>query len=138
VGSFFCCLAIVGVFSWRAGAPLSFVLPVGVRASGDALAARGGRRWGRWRYRVLGGDPKSFQGSAAFWLCAWLWATAALSLWPPAVAWSPGLLALLIASGGTALEAAARRGFDNAAIPLGLCGLLQGLTASHWGAPWSP
>jgi len=72
---------------------------------GDTAAALVGRRWGRHRF---GG--KSFEGSAAFFVCAAAWAVIL-----PGVPLNWGLAAALLA---TAVEATSGLIDDNVSVPL--------------------
>jgi len=85
---------------------------------GDALAAVVGGRWGRRRFRVPGGT-RSLEGSATFFLTAWLATALPLALLPgtPYPGWEAIPAALSVAIATTAVEAVSPWGTDNLTVP---------------------
>lgn len=85
---------------------------------GDAVGEPVGSRWGRHRYRVpsLGGVPaeRSFEGSAAVLLAAWL--AAAAALWSLEVQHGLLVVALACAVAGTVAEGVSNHGLDNLTV----------------------
>lgn len=114
------------------GDPLEFCLPMAVLTLADSAAALVGQAVARRR----GGTPrqgKTLAGSAAFFGVALACGLVAL----PIGGWSAAsacVMALLLASVTTALEAAAGHGFDNLLIPVAAASLLQ-LAPSVIGGP---
>lgn len=87
---------------------------------GDAVGEPVGSRWGKHRYKVpsLGGVPaeRSFEGSAAVFLAAWLAAAIALV----GLGAGPGLVwvALACAGVGALAEAFSNHGLDNLTVQI--------------------
>lgn len=81
---------------------------------GDGLGGAVGRRWGRHRYTVPGGKPKSLEGSAVVALAAAGGAWIAAALFGAPVRATTVVGAGLVAA---AAEAAAPRAMDNLAVP---------------------
>jgi phytol kinase len=105
------------VFAAAGDNRLLFCLPVAVLTFADAAAALAGRRWGSHRYPA-GGDCKTLEGSAAFFIvalvctlaCRWAFDAGGPALTLPVAV----LVSLLL----TFVEAAAGQGTDNLLIPV--------------------
>ncbi len=93
----FFCLAAFDVTAAAAG--MGFII------LGDTAAALVGRRWGRHRF-----GEKSYEGSAAFFFCAAIWA-----VFLPGIPLGWGLAAALLA---TVVEATSGLIDDNVSVPL--------------------
>lgn len=108
-------VGVLVVFALAGNSGLRFAVPVLVLTLADPAAALVGLRYGRHRYRIIG-DPKTLEGSAAFFTVAF--GCAAIPLvgvggqLPSLAAIAAFALAL------TMVEALAPRGLDNALIPI--------------------
>ena len=118
--------AVAVVFVLSAGRRSSFCIPVLTLALADAAAALVGTRHGTHRF----GGPareKSLEGSAAFFVTAFLCAYVPLRLWSEGGwAWTL-LLSLDLALLLTLVEALSGNGLDNLTVPLAACLLLRTL-----------
>jgi phytol kinase len=125
---------------WRPAGPLdrapAAVAGAMALAWGDALAALVGRRWGRHRYRV-GGDTRSWEGSAAMLLASFVAIFLVLTLLPgsplspharPIGAGWALATALLAAGAATLAEGVSPRGTDNLSVPLVAAGVVLAMT----------
>jgi dolichol kinase len=113
-------LAIAIVFPLARERPEWFVASILVLAVSDAVAAVAGQACGRHVYR-MGPDPKSLEGSLAFFASALACVYVPLSVIAPAATadhlWQAAYAAIV----ATCLEGAASDGRDNLFIPLGTC-----------------
>ncbi len=131
-GTAYFALSVTLLFAllWRPEGPADRapVAAAGVMAMtwGDALAALVGRRWGRLRYRVIGGE-RSLEGSAAMFAASTVAILLTLVLLPgsrlapfaPPVGAGGALAAALVgAAAATAAEAVSPRGTDNLSAPV--------------------
>jgi phytol kinase len=105
------------LFLIAGGDPLLFSVPMAVLTFADSAAALVGQRCGRHRFRT-GGGTKTLEGSAAFFITAFLSAQAGLQVFADRDPAAILLLALLLALLLTLVEAVAGRGSDNFLIPI--------------------
>lgn len=119
-------LSVCLLFVFTAAHPLLFLIPVLTLTLADPAAAIIGCRYGRLRYTPLT-TSKSVEGSAAFFLvafvCAWLPLLALAHADPGQAAAIAALVGLL----ATLAEAMAWEGLDNLFIPICTSLLLAGL-----------
>jgi phytol kinase len=105
------------------GQPVNLVASMMPMTWGDAMAARIGRRYGRYHYTV-GGHTRSLEGSLAMLLWSWGSTTAALLVMPylagkPAVNWLLCLMyGAVVALVCTVVEALSPWGTDNLTVPI--------------------
>jgi phytol kinase len=117
---------VAAVFALSMGHPSRFCIPVLTLALADAAAALVGTRHGAHRFGGLAGE-KSLEGSAAFFVTAFLCVCVPLRLWPEGGwAWTL-LLSLDLAALLTLVEALSGHGLDNLAVPLAALLLLRTL-----------
>jgi len=115
-GAYFYPFAVLLCWLLADGDPLQYTLPLAIMATADTGAALVGQRHGQTTYAVLDGS-RSVEGSLAFFSLAF-----ALTLGGCAIAGRPGwpdqlLVALVVATLTTAVEAISVRGSDNLLIP---------------------
>jgi phytol kinase len=131
-GTVYFAIALTLLFSllWRPQGPIDRA-PFAVAGAmaltwGDALAALLGRRYGRHRYQIWGGQ-RSLEGSAAMlvasavaiFLTLVLLPGSALCAYAAPIGLGPALLAALLAAGAATLaEAISPHGTDNLSVPL--------------------
>ena len=106
------------VFVLAADDPVLYCIPMLLLTLADSAAALVGTAWGRHRYFTMG-DYKSLEGSAAFFVVAFVCIAVPLAWFTPASNPDSIAVAALIALAVTVLEAAVGGGFDNLLIPLG-------------------
>ena len=110
-------VATVLFLSTLAGGPLLYWIPLLILAVSDAAAGIIGKGYGRHLYRA-GGERKSVEGSAAFYIATLLIVLTGLSisgeLSLPRVLLIAHLSSLIL----TAVEAASPRGVDNLSVPV--------------------
>ncbi|MEM6910231.1 MAG: hypothetical protein AAF555_01495 [Verrucomicrobiota bacterium] len=112
-------LGVATVFTTARGDAMAFVIPVGILALADAVGAVGGVRYGRVSYTTWKGT-KSVEGSALFFLTAFLLAHLGLLLGTEETRWTCVLVALAIALLGMVIEGLLGDGWDNFVLPVGL------------------
>jgi len=122
--------AIAALFVLARGNALAYSIPILVLTFADPAAALVGMRYGRLRYRVMGGE-KSVEGSAAFCVVAIACIAIPLLLVPDMATADVLALSLPLALVLTLVEAVAWRGLDNLFVPLaGFVGLEALLAAT--------
>jgi phytol kinase len=104
----------VGTFAHRA---VLYCIPILLLTLADAAAALIGVSYGRWHYQTADG-VKSWEGSLAFFTCAFFCAHVPLLLFTQTGRPETLLIAGLLAWLATMFEAIAWRGLDNLALPL--------------------
>lgn len=110
--------AAVGVLFFLAqGQPVLFVVPILTLAVADAMAALLGKAYGRMDYAVEK-QKKTFEGSAAFFVSAFLTVHLPLLLMTKVDRTTSVLAAFQIAWMATCFEAICINGFDNFVVPL--------------------
>lgn len=120
---FFC--AGIGLLFWLShGSRLLYLIPVMILTFADAAAALVGVFYGRMRYQITN-NPKSLEGSLAFFLMAFVCTYLPLSLIGMIGGIERFLLSWVLAGLITLLEALNWRGSDNALIPIGSYVLLR-------------
>lgn len=122
-------LAVALVFLLAVGRPEVYVASILVLTLSDALAAVVGGACGRHRYRVQG-SVKSIEGSLAFFLSAIPCVYLTLRFMTPLGGAECAAWAVCAAVFAVLLEAASAEGSDNLTVPLGVCLVLSGETAS--------
>jgi len=115
-------VAIAALIGFSYPALLGAYLVLGIS---DALASLVGRAWGRRRYRLLG-HAKSYVGSSAFLVSAWL-LLAGVAVFAGLAPAKAVLVAAAVAAGLTLVEACSHKGVDNLLVPLAAAGALQPL-----------
>jgi phytol kinase len=114
LGEFTFIAGIACTFILAHGEPLVYVLPVAVLTFADSVAALIGKRFGSRRFNSPAG-PKSFEGSAAFFVVAVVCVAVPLTIFDGHHA----ILTAFVTGGALMLiEAWSWRGFDNFAIPV--------------------
>lgn len=108
----------VGLAFVLAPSPAAYAGAILLLTVSDTAAAFAGLAWGRHRYLTLS-EPKSYEGSAAFFVTAAACLYGILSLSGTGLA-DRIVLTLLLATLGTLIEAASWRGLDNLFLPAGL------------------
>jgi phytol kinase len=96
---------------------LLYSVPILILTFADAGAALVGIRYGSLRYRTLDG-MKTVEGSAAFFLLAFLSAYLPILLWAGERGAAPVLIALAVAVLATVAEAVSWAGLDNISVPV--------------------
>ena len=94
-----------------------YVVPLLLLAVADVVAALAGLRHGRHRYGVLGGS-KSLEGSGGFLLASFLCSLVPLFLTAEIAPVRAVLIAAVLSTSTTLLEAAAAKGLDNLLLPV--------------------
>jgi phytol kinase len=117
-GEFYFLFAVAALFVVSEGKALFYATPLLVLTLADAAAALVGVRFGRVRFGAREG-AKSLEGSAAFFAFAFASTAAALCLLGTHDVPQMLMVAGLLAAATTVLEAAARKGLDNLAVPAG-------------------
>lgn len=130
-GDFLFALAVGTVFLLADGRAILYLLPIATLTLADAAAALTGSRYGRVFFTVEDGQ-KSVEGSVAFFMITLVIAMVCLLLLSDVSRPNVILLAVMVASFGTLVEADSWRGFDNFFLPAGLLVFLE----SHMNSPW--
>lgn len=130
-GDFLFALAVGTVFLLADGRAILYLLPIATLTLADAAAALTGSRYGRAFFTVEDGQ-KSVEGSVAFFMITLVIAMVCLLLLSDVSRPNVILLAVMVASFGTLVEADSWRGFDNFFLPAGLLVFLE----SHMNSPW--
>jgi phytol kinase len=132
VGEFCFVAATAILFLLAAKDPVLYCIPLLLLTLADAAAALVGTAFGRHRFATLW-DYKSIEGSAAFFVTAFVCIAAPLAWFTPATLAQAIAVAALIALATTLLEAAIGGGFDNLLVPLGAFAAIKatGLTAGR-------
>jgi len=106
------------IFFWDPSLRVYAVLGGLIMAWGDPMAALIGRRWGKHRY-PRGQIYKSFEGSAAMAVTAFVACFVSFAVFQPSALWNTVAWSLLLAGLATLIEAFSGRGLDNLTVPLG-------------------
>jgi len=119
LGTFFYSLSIGVLIAWfwYLNQPLYAVLGILIMAWGDGLAALFGRRFGKHKYKVLGGQ-KSIEGSLIMTLVSFIVSILILQI-VQGNTWETWLVSIVVAIVATGLEAISFLGIDNLTVPLG-------------------
>jgi phytol kinase len=117
VGEFAFLAAVVTLFVLSGRAPVLFGAPLLILAVADASAALVGISYGSLHFRTVEGGRKSAEGSAAFFLAAFLCVHVPLLLWTDTGRAECLLIALNVAVVTMMAEAVAWYGLDNFLIP---------------------
>ncbi|MEL6456891.1 MAG: diacylglycerol/polyprenol kinase family protein [Cyanobacteria bacterium J06621_15] len=123
LGTFFYSVSIgllVGWF-WYLEKPFYAVIGILIMAWGDGLAALFGQRFGKHKYKVLGGQ-KSIEGSLIMTLVSFTVSILILQTVQGNI-WETWLVSLVVAVVATGLEAISFLGIDNLTVPLGSAAL---------------
>lgn len=118
-------IAVAAVFTLARGDAVLFVVPMLLLTISDALAALIGVRYGKTHYASTEGTTKSIEGSAAFFLSAFLATHIALLLATGTGRAESLLIGLQMGLLMTLVEAVAWRGLDNLLVPLAGFALLK-------------
>lgn len=119
-------LSVCLLFVFARGNVLLFLIPILVLTLADPAAALIGRRYGRTHYTTIRGR-KSVEGSAMFFLVAFLCALLPLLFFTTTGLITALLIAVLVGLLAMLAEAIAWEGLDNLFIPVLSCLLLAGL-----------
>jgi phytol kinase len=132
VGEYCFVAATCIVFALSSDDPVLYCIPMLLLTLADSAAALVGTTWGRHRYLTFG-DYKTLEGSAAFFVVAFLCIAVPLAWFTPASNPESIAVAALIAVAVTVLEAAVGGGFDNLLVPLGAFAAIKatGLTVGQ-------
>lgn len=132
VGEYCFVVATCAVFVLAADDPVLYCIPMLLLTLADSAAALVGTTWGRHRYLTMG-DYKTLEGSAAFFVVAFVCIAVPLAWFTPASHPESLAVAALIAIAVTVLEAAVGGGFDNLLVPLGAFAAIKatGLTVGQ-------
>jgi phytol kinase len=135
VGEFCFVAATAAVFMLADDDPVLYCIPMLLLTLADAAAALVGTAYGRHRYATMG-DYKSVEGSAAFFVVAFVCIAVPLTLFTSATHWQAVAVAGLVGMAVTVLEASMGGGFDNLLVPLGAFAAIKatGLTSGRPGA----
>ena len=119
LGTFFysVSIGILIAWFWNIQQPQYAVLGVLVMAWGDGLAALIGRRFGKNKYEVFGGQ-KSLEGSATMAIVTFT-VSFLVSIFVSGNFWQAALVSTMVAVITTALETFSLLGIDNLTVPLG-------------------
>jgi phytol kinase len=118
VGEFCFVAATAMLFLLASKDPVLYCIPMLLLTLADAAAALVGTAFGRHRFATMW-DYKSIEGSAAFFVTAFVCIAVPLAWFTPATAAEAIAVAALIALATTVLEAAIGGGVDNLLVPLG-------------------
>ncbi len=119
LGEIYFPLGVGSVFCLSNGDRVLYSVPILILALADAAAALVGLRYGKWRFRAMGGY-KSVEGSIAFFAVSFASVFLFLRLFGCAGEMEAALMAFALSFILMIVEALAWRGLDNALIPL--CG----------------
>jgi phytol kinase len=119
-------IAAAALYTASGGDPVLFCVPLALLTYADATAALVGARYGTIRFRTPGGH-KSFEGCAAFAVCAFLLTHVPLLLAMRVTPLESLLIAASVALLCTAVEAGCWSGLDNLAVPMMAFVLLRAL-----------
>lgn len=108
-------MGILSAYFWQT-APQYAVIGILVMAWGDGMAAILGQRFGKHKYQI-GKITKSWEGSAAMAIAAWI-VTIATLLAVEGNSWQVWITAVVIALIATVCEAFSKLGIDNLTVPL--------------------
>ncbi|AFZ03352.1 diacylglycerol/polyprenol kinase family protein [Calothrix sp. PCC 6303] len=119
LGTFFYAFSIgvlVGFF-WYINKPQYAALGILIMAWGDGFAAIIGRRFGKHKYQLFGGQ-KSWEGSLSMTLISYVISSLILFSIQGNI-WQVWVISLIVAIVATALETLSFLGIDNLTVPLG-------------------
>jgi phytol kinase len=127
-GEVYFAIGVTGLFILCRNEPLLYSVPILILTLADTASSLIGKRYGRLRFQVQGGN-KSIEGSVAFLLAAFLVAELGLLLFAPLGGLDELLVALVLALSLTLVEAVAGKGSDNFFVPFAAFVLLRSLLA---------
>ncbi|MBQ2263716.1 MAG: hypothetical protein II336_20430 [Loktanella sp.] len=130
-GDLLLALAVGTAFLLSDGHAILYILPIATLTLADAAAALTGSHYGRKFFTVEDGQ-KSIEGSVAFFMITLVIAMVCLLLLSDVSRPNVILLAVMVASFGTLVEADSWRGFDNFFLPTGLLVFLESHMNSQW------
>jgi len=116
--------AVVAVYWMAEGEWLRYVIPILILTLADAVGALVGTRYGQVKFKVLSGG-KSIEGSALFFITAFLSAHVPLLLFAELEPAATLLIALILAIVVMMFEAISTRGLDNLLVPISSAYLLD-------------
>jgi phytol kinase len=128
MGEIYFACSVALVFYLSRGQAVLYVLPLAILTLCDAAAALVGVGYAKTAFVVEKGR-KSWEGTFAFFITAWLLAMICLLLLSAVGRVEVVCIALLVAIFGSLIEAASWRGLDNLFVPVGLFFLLD--TVQH-------
>ncbi|MEM6614508.1 MAG: diacylglycerol/polyprenol kinase family protein [Cyanobacteria bacterium P01_C01_bin.72] len=108
-------MGILSAYFWQT-TPQYAVIGILVMAWGDGMAAILGQRFGKHKYQI-GKITKSWEGSAAMAISAWI-VTIATLLAVEGNSWQVWTIAVVVALTATVCEAFSKLGIDNLTVPL--------------------
>jgi phytol kinase len=123
LGTFFYALSIgiLVAFFWYINQPQYAALGILIMAWGDGFAAIIGRRFGKHKYKLFGGQ-KSWEGSGAMTLISYIISSLILFSTEGNI-WQVWVISLVVAVVATVLETLSFLGMDNLTVPLGSAAL---------------
>lgn len=123
LGTFFYSVSfgILVAYFWYLQQPQYAALGILVMTWGDGLAALIGQRFGKHKYKVLGGQ-KSWEGSLTMTLVSYI-VSNLIFLGVQGNIWQTWVISLIVAVVATGLEAVSFLGIDNLTVPLGSAAL---------------
>jgi phytol kinase len=123
LGTFFYALSIgiLVAFFWYINQPQYAALGILIMAWGDGFAAIIGRRFGKHKYKLFGGQ-KSWEGSGAMTLISYIISSVILFSVEGNI-WQVWVISLVVAVVATVLETLSFLGMDNLTVPLGSAAL---------------
>jgi phytol kinase len=123
LGTFFYALSIgiLVAFFWYINQPQYAALGILIMAWGDGFAAIIGRRFGKHKYKLFGGQ-KSWEGSGAMTLISYIISSLILFSTEGNI-WQVWVISLVVAVVATILETLSFLGMDNLTVPLGSAAL---------------
>ncbi|MEZ4651920.1 MAG: hypothetical protein R3E97_24600, partial [Candidatus Eisenbacteria bacterium] len=124
-------IAVALIFALSHDTPLFYVIPIVILTLADAVAALIGVRYGTLSY-ITGEGTKSIEGSAAFFLVAFLSVLVPLLLFTEVERAETLLVSLTIALLVMMLEGVAWSGLDNLFVPIGAYAFLQLYVPLDW------
>lgn len=110
--------AVAGLYAFGRDDPVLYVAPLAVLTVADALAALSGVFYGKARFTAGGGAHKTWEGTAVFFLTAFVVLHVSILLLTDVDEASSLSIALALALLATATEAASWDGLDNFFLPL--------------------
>ncbi len=111
-------IAVASLFYLAQGKPVLYVVPILLLTVADALAALIGVRYGTRKFTTFDGTKKSFEGSAAFFVVAFLATHVVVLLGSDVGRAESVLIGLQMGALIMLVEAVAWRGLDNLFVPL--------------------
>ena len=116
-GEFYFTFGVAFAFYFSNGEPVLYCPPVLMMAIGDSLAALVGKALGRHRF-TTDEDPKSWEGSLAFVISAFVTTFFALAVFSQLPIGNIFIISILLSMIGFMIESISDRGLDNLLVPV--------------------